>query len=648
MKKSSAPKLNNRGFSIVEILVAVALFAIIVTSVSFFAVDVYRFNASIDKRVEASLYEQEVRNAIILIKTDRWSDIMNHADGSSHHAVLVDGKYEIVSGTEQRDGITVGFSIGSVYRDLSGQIVEVGGAEDVHTKVVTIDTSWTDITGLPKNLTSKLYINDWNLLRWSQTTDGEFGSGAFDFTRITNITGGEIQLQYVKYSDWCRPNLSLTAYDMPGQGIAKGIYAIPGNAVMGTGQNASGMSLINALIDDSDPPNVTVPGTVNGYKTNDVFVTPGYGLITTDTNSSEVVILNLSSVPYIRSGYFDAPGVTDGDSVFVSGTTGYMTAGNHFYAFDLTSMNGSRPILGNHVDLVGTGKSIVVSGNFAYVATVSTTTQMQVIDISNVNFMHIVGQANLNASYGVDVFVDSALNRAYLATANSSDKSELFVLDIQKFLMTGSVMISAIGTYDTGSMNPTGIVTVTDGRAIIVGSSGQEYQVIDILDELHPFQCGGLEVDTGINGVASLTTASGAAYSYIITGDSADELKIIKGGLGGGNEFGDGFASSGMFVSSIFDTQSATTQYYYIDWNETLVTGTDLTVQIRTGNNTDLSDGVWMGPDGTDATFFTEAGGTSIPDQAQNKRYVQYRVFFTSDTVNTPVLNNIAINYQPG
>ena len=53
-----------------------------------------------------------------------------------------------------------------------------------------------------------------------------------------------------------------------------------------------------------------------------------------------------------------------------------------------------------------------------------------------------------------------------------------------------------------------------------------------------------LDIDEGANGVSSLTQLDGHAYSYIVTGDTGAELKIVEGGLGGG-----GPGSNGTYES---------------------------------------------------------------------------------------------------
>jgi len=90
--------------------------------------------------------------------------------------------------------------------------------------------------------------------------------------------------------------------------------------------------------------------------------------------------------------------------------------------------------------------------------------------------------------------------------------------------------------YNTSGMSPTGITAVTGNKAIIVGTGGtNQYQVIRISDETNPILCGALQYSTGINGIAAVLQSNGYAYSYIITGDTDAELKIILGGAGEGN-----------------------------------------------------------------------------------------------------------------
>ncbi len=631
----------------VEIIVAVALFSMLTISTVFFSMDAYRANYNSYKKLEAASYLGELSNAILISKNDSWSSIVQNTSTGAKHLTFSNNTYSISSGSSTVNGITVSFELLPVYRDASGNVA-VSGTNDAHSRKLTLTATWTDNFNTTNTYTTYTYINDWSTLPWTQTTTTDFTPGTRNNTVLTTTGDGEVSLDTVVYADWCNPNLTLTASDLPGQGIANAITALPGVAYIGTGNNASGVSYAHVTVSNSSPPVTTNVGTFDGYKTNSVFGETNYAYIGTDTNSKEVVIINVSSTPFSEAGYFNAPGNGAGSAVATSGNYGYMTSGSKFYVFDLSAKTGSRAQVGSAVNLAGTGTSIVIKGKYAYVTTNSSTTQMQIIDISNPASASVVGQAQLNALGGIDVYINSAATRAYIATATSTTKNEFFIVDITTKTGTRTV----ISSYDTNGMNPTGVTVAPDGtgRAIIVGTGGTEqYQVININTESSLTRCGGTTIATGANGLASVVNSVGDAYSYVITGDTSSELKLIKGGPGGGNGLGMGVVPSGTFTSSIFDTTSATTTYNTIGWNATVPNLATLKYQVRTGSTTsEVSTNAWFGPDGTTATYFTTASGENIPEVAgQGNRYVQYKAYLTSgDNVYGPIVSSVTITYQ--
>jgi len=397
-------------------------------------------------------------------------------------------------------------------------------------------------------------------------------------------------------------------------------------------------------------PSGTINGTFDGYKTNDVFGEENYAYIATDTNSKEIVIMDLNNQvngKFAEVGFFDAPGITDGESVFTSGNIGFATAGNTLYTFNLDLKTGSRLKLGS-VALAGKGEQVIVLGNYAYVAVESETTQMQIIEVTNGGqTLNIVGWANLNADDGKDIFVNSSATRAYLATEASSNKFELFVLDIEN--KSGQRQVVAV--YEANGMNPQGITVVPGNRAILVGTGGEEYQVINISSEsVNPplSRCGGLNIDSGINGVFSVLETDGDAYSYIITGDSTSELKIIAGGPGGE------YSSQGTFESAPFDA-GQTVAFNRFDFNFDRPTQTSLALQVASSeavnNNCSEAQYSYVGPDGAADTYFSAAGPIpliiNLP-YVNPGRCFRYKAELTSaDSSFSPVLYDVSVNYSP-
>ena len=83
-----------------------------------------------------------------------------------------------------------------------------------------------------------------------------------------------------------------------------------------------------------------------------------------------------------------------------------------------------------------------------------------------------------------------------------------------------------------------------------------------------------------------------------------------------------------------------------LSWSRQLAPNTTLKFQMRAGDTSDLSAVPWSGPDGSSATYFTDQNGESLPDELQNNRYVQYKAFFTSDSIGTPVLESVRLKYE--
>ena len=72
---------------------------------------------------------------------------------------------------------------------------------------------------------------------------------------------------------------------------------------------------------------------------------------------------------------------------------------------------------------------------------------------------------------------------------------------------------------------------------------------------------------------------------------------------------------------------------------------TTLQIQLRASNTLDMSGVTWEGSDGTSSTYYE---GFNIFNITSNLigRYFQYKAVFTSDTVNTPLLEEFIINYE--
>ncbi|KKS51781.1 MAG: hypothetical protein UV82_C0019G0001, partial [Candidatus Magasanikbacteria bacterium GW2011_GWD2_43_18] len=93
---------------------------------------------------------------------------------------------------------------------------------------------------------------------------------------------------------------------------------------------------------------------------------------------------------------------------------------------------------------------------------------------------------------------------------------------------------------------------------------------------------------------------------------------------------------SGSYTSPIVDATSAA-QFSSISWNDTTTANSVVIMEIRTGDQADLSDGTWT----------TVTNGGLLGESLDGKRYFQYRAsLVTSNTATVPSLEDVTINYD--
>ena len=635
--------LKSKGQAIVELLVALGISVVILPALLTSLVTSREGRTQQRLRLEATALLKEGEEAVRVVREKGWTNIS--ANGT-YHPFIEANSWSLSPGPQTINDFTRTIVIENVSRNATGTIVDSGGTIDPSTKKVTVSVSWGNL--FPSSTASVMYISRYlDNLTYTETTDEQFNAGIKTGVTVTSSVDGEVVLSGGGYSDWCEAVLIGSTLDLPKNGVANALTAIEGRAFAGTGENASGVSFANVSISNANPPVASIDGTKDGYKTNDIFGESGYAYIATDTNSKEIAIIDISSPPYTEIGYFDSPGATDANAVFVSGQTGYMTAGNKLYNFDLTSKSGSRtPIDPDGLTLSGTGTHLSIVGNYAYISIDGGSVELQIIDISTPSNLTSVASADVDAQGAKDVYANGSGTRVYLATGVSSTQREVFILDSTN--KTGN--LPTVSSYDTLGMDPKAITAATASRVIVGGSGGEEYQVINTVNETAPVRCGGLNIDTGVNGIATVLESDNDAYAYIITGDASAEFKIIEGGPGGQ------YATTGIFESQIFDAgiSSAFNAFFT---NYSLPLYTDIRYQISVSDpadgNCSTASYNYIGPDLTSNTFFEETSG-QIPLNDDNSGYenpgrcFRYKVFLDSDDISSgPSFNDITINYSP-
>lgn len=656
-------KKSTKGALLIEALLAIALSAILLPALLTGLITSNQGKAQQKLRISAVALMKEAEEAVRSVRESGWSSLPG---AGTYHPTVASNAWSLASGSESINGYTRSVVISNVYRDASGAIVASGASDavlDPSTKKVDISVNWN--TPYPSTATTTLYLTRFlqnNALIQTTFTDFAAGTATSSGTVLTNTAGGEVTLGAGGGGgDWCNPSLSVTSVDLSRQGVPTSISASDSGTfrsiVTGTGGNASGPTFVKTDITGNSSPSATFRGEFNNSKANAVFTEGNYGYIATTNNSEEIQILDLTQYSdpptnsvFTKVGTFNAPGNSEGDSIFARGSVGYMTALNKFYTFDLSSHSGARSQTNPTTvpTLAGTGLKTVVVGNYAYVATNSTTTQLQIIDVTDpVNPSIVASFASGNGKAGTDVSVNASGTRAYLTTQYASAiLPDVFIIDTT----TKSGSLSAIGSgFNTNVMTPRGISIATGNKLIVVGQNGaKQYQTLNVTNESSPVLCGSLAITNGAYAVTSILQNDGYAFSYVTTGDANAELKMVLGGAGGQ------FSSTGTFTSAPVDaTVSAAFNRFIPTFTQPNQTTLKFQVAVANAVNNSCTNASYsfVGPDGTASSYFTGEGQIPLLSSGnyQNPgRCFEYKASFsTLDYTASPVLYDVSVNFSP-
>lgn len=649
---------------LIELTIALGLFSVVIFSTLEVFIVTQEARSIGGDKAKAAFLISEYFESLKNLRRKSWDNLTNGR-------FLISTSSGVIALEPTATGETVGnytryLEITDARRDADGKLVESGGTLDPSTKIVTITISWLGLH--PRTITQSAYLTRYmDNLTWTQTTVNDFNANILEShgVKVVPLGDGAVQLGAGGQGDWCEPDLKIKSVDLPGQGITTAISATSKDtndyAYTTTGGNASGDSMDSVQIDHLDPPNATNSANYNYYKTYGIHVDfkNEYVYLTSDHPGMTVDIVKVSSIPYTQIGTYSSSGGGRADSVDVAYNLkynhefGYVTAGNTLRTFDLSDKSGSRPETGR-ADLTGLGKRVTVVGNYAYVAVSNNQEQLKIFDVTDPYHPAPVLSVNLqNNQPATDLFVNESGNTVYIVTGQTSPNVDnFFIVNIDLINKTSNIL----GYYSTGDMNPLGITVVPVNIAIIVGSGGNQYQVVRIPEHDPPYLCGYLTNPNGsssVNAITSVIRGDNTAYSYILTNSAGSEFQMIRGGPGGG------ISSTGTFESQTKDVGHSTAfnRFFTTVDSNPGVTSIKFQMGVKdpiegTCTNVTFNDLDFVGPDGTPDSYFSGDGaiplnndGVGYENPGQCFRF--RAILETTDTLRTPILYDFIVNYSP-
>ncbi|MFA5134898.1 MAG: hypothetical protein WC505_03885 [Patescibacteria group bacterium] len=182
---------SQRGQSVIELIVAMGVFVLVVSSVMFLTLDAHSANRQGKERTRAALLAQETHEAAVSIANRGWRDLADGAYGidRSGGTWALSPVPNVIDDTFVR---TV--TVEPAQRDASGNIVEAGGTVDFDTKKLTATLTWDFTTSRPSEVSLTSYLTNWQSLKWVQTTEADFNQGTLSSAVATGTDGGDVRL----------------------------------------------------------------------------------------------------------------------------------------------------------------------------------------------------------------------------------------------------------------------------------------------------------------------------------------------------------------------------------------------------------------------------------------------------------------------
>ncbi len=527
--------------------------------------------------------------------------------------------------------------------DPEGVISEIDsinlGGDDVETISVYGDLAYVGTD----NANKEVIIIDLNTFTESASIDltgsnyayAIIVQGAHIYVGTTN-NDYEVQILRGAQGGWINPQITGSA-NIVGDDDANDVF-VSGNYAYVVTQEDSGSAAEFFIFNISNPANPDLRSSLNlGDDINSVFVFEDYAYVTTDDNDEELMVINITNKDNPNKvDFFDIPGDDDAYDVFVSGNYAYVVTkkdrnDSEFFIIDVSDPENIPETQTGDLELDTDASAVYVSDNYAYIATNDDDQELIIINITDPVNLSIDGIYNTDDNDDAkDIFVNN--NTAYLTTKENSSRGinpEFYILDV------GTPTNPDLMGYLDLDTNVNKVSVSGNYAYLATDKDNAEFQMIDITILANPVVYGTLD----LNGDAKGIDFDGN-YVYLATKHNSLELQII-----GPGELPSNYSQWGIFTSSSYDSDAVDTNWNNIFWTES-GNGT-IKFQFRTANTeVNLSSAIWVGSDGTSNTYYTVLSQPIVTDPgATGTQWAQYRVFFTGDSIETPVLEEIIFYY---
>ncbi len=628
----SSKMLRQSGQCLLELMVAMGVFVMVVSGIMFLVLDSGTANRQGADRTRAALAAQEGIEAVKSIIAQGWRNLSDgeHGVDDSTGSWGWLGSSNIIANRFTRK-----ITVEPVYRDVNGEIVASGVTADFDTKKVTARTSWDFTTARPSEVVLETYLTNWRSTKWLQTTEADYNLGQKNQVVTTSVSDGEVALAQ---------SSTLSLYDFTIDAPAD--YTYDSNKIEIAASQASLMSQIP----------LTTGGTVNpGFDATllpwqyadwdqgggEVNVTGSR--VTSGGNPGAYASIN---IPRGRDdqvgGYFSQSFVVTAASPetaylsFDISTIAYSGTPLTLQAYVFVDSTSGAPTIGTEVWQSGV---ITGTSNWASLGPIDLTS---IITATGTYYLKLAVWVQTGGSQAgaFTVGFDNALVHWEQSGTPSYPTDDPTVEPAISFSSTEVYAWNAF--IETATKN---------GGEIYYQLSQDDGASWQYWNGSGWAAAGASNYSTAAEINSHLATFPAAAqrlsFKAFLSSDGTQQVSLDNVRVAYLVSGATGYELTGDFISSARDTGVVETVFNYLAWTADEPSGTSLQFQIRSaGTEAALAAAVWVGPDGTTATYYVIPGTTVTADPAASgTRWLQYRALFTSDGSTTPVLQDVTIDY---
>lgn len=436
---------NKKGISVVEAVIATAIFSLIVASVMTSIFSANRIILLSGEKSRATFLAEEGLEAVRSIRDEGPEGSFGSLFPGTYGLALTNNRWTLTNSSDTTDIFS---------RSITITDIDTDHKEIISTVTWQQDAIQTDSVSLTTQLSN-----------WMKRLDG----------------------------DWLYPTQRATL-DLDGNnnGIkiqVSGDYAF---VVRDGGINFFVINVSNPSL-PSVVSSLSLPGALSN-----IVLSGNYAYITSNDNAQELIVVNISnpSSPNI-TGTFNNPGNQNATGIYVVGSVAYVTfdGNNEFSLVNIS--NPSSPSLIRSLNLPSGANEVIVSGEYAYVVSNSDSEELQVIDVSTPSSPAKV--ASLDFSGISDAKTVSLLDDILFIGQGIA----FHTVNIQ--IPTAPILLNSIST--SGNINDISLDFQKGENStyayIASDSNTMEFLVMDVSSSQNPTLLGSLDISSNndLNGV---------------------------------------------------------------------------------------------------------------------------------------------------